>query len=51
MGWQLAAYDSKDEWLQTALPITRDQLVRLRDMFDRGPLCQTAVRHGTNESF
>ncbi|GLY86773.1 hypothetical protein Airi02_047020 [Actinoallomurus iriomotensis] len=36
MGWQLAAYHSKDEWLRTALPITRDQLVRIREMFDRG---------------
>ncbi|MEV5747922.1 hypothetical protein AB0L00_08890 [Actinoallomurus sp. NPDC052308] len=36
MGWQLAAYGSEDEWLRTTLPITRDQLVRIRDMFDRG---------------
>ncbi|GAB3980841.1 hypothetical protein GCM10029978_079980 [Actinoallomurus acanthiterrae] len=35
MGWELVAYDSEDEWLRMTLPITRHQLIRIRDLFDR----------------
>jgi hypothetical protein len=37
IGWELVGYGREDERrLPTSFPITRDQLLRLRDMFDRG---------------
>jgi hypothetical protein len=36
-GWGLVGYGREDErQLPISFPITRDQLLRLRDMFDRG---------------
>jgi hypothetical protein len=34
--WYLVGYDNADEWLRTEFAITRDQLISIRDMFDRG---------------
>lgn len=36
MGWQLISFNDSDERLSDTFPISREQLIRVRDLFDHG---------------
>lgn len=36
MGWQLAGFSKKTEYLVSEFPITREQMLRIRPLFDVG---------------